>query len=396
MDSGTIKGRIGLQRKVYRFCYTVIGPFVKILYHFSAKPCKVESGTFLALGNHTQNLDPALLVIGLKRHMRFVATDSLTRGVAGFFLNNLFGLIPREKGAKGDAVIRLIEENLKAGISVGMFPEGNRSWDGETEFISRRTARLAKESGVGLLTYRFTGGYLLRPRWAATRRRGPMRGELVHEYTSAELASMTEDEIYGSICRDLYVNAYDEQAKNGDLYKGKKLAEGLQYAAYLCPNCHRFGTVHTAGNDIWCDCGMKAKYNFKGRFESGNLPFDNLVEWNRFQKRWTHENAATLGLQVSEPIFMDEGFNLSVVEGKEVTVTSGNSAVSMFGDRIEISSEKGTIVRRISEITGFGTALTASMYFNCGSTRYRLVATRRVSTLKYYAVWRALSGRDYK
>ena len=230
MDKKLTKG-VGFQRGVYAFCRTFIGPFVNIILHITYKPCKVRSRTFLCLGNHTQNLDPALMVIGTRRHMRFVANASLTRGIAGFFLNPLFGIIPREKGAKGDAAIALIEANLRAGVSVGMFPEGNRSWDGETEYISPRTAALVKDTGVALLTYRLTGGYLLRPRWADHKRRGPMRGELVHEYTPEELAGMTVEEVYAAICRDLRVNAYEEQAASGALYRGKALAEGLQYAA---------------------------------------------------------------------------------------------------------------------------------------------------------------------
>lgn len=223
-----------------------------------------------------------------------------------------------------------------------------------------------------------------------------MRGELVNEYTPEQLAAMTEEEVYAAICRDLYVNAYEEQARHGDKYVGKKLAEGLQYAAYLCPSCHRFGSVRTEGNSISCECGMNTVYNSEGRFEGGNIPFSNLMEWNRFQKQWTHDNASVLAKSTSEPIFGDGGFNLSVVEGKTVVETSPDAEVSMYGDRIEIMFGGTRIVRKISEITGFGTALSASMYFNCGTTRYRLVATRRVSTLKYYAVWRALSGREYR
>ena len=160
---------VGFQRGVYAFCRTFIGPVVNILFHIRYKPCKIQSKTFLALGNHTQNLDPAFLVIGTRRHMRFVANASLTKGLAGFFLNPFFGIIPREKGAKGDAAIAAIEANLRDGVSVGMFPEGNRSWDGETEFISPRTARMAKESGAALVTYRITDGPNTRPggRWGA-------------------------------------------------------------------------------------------------------------------------------------------------------------------------------------------------------------------------------------
>lgn len=389
---------VGFQRGVYAFCRICIGPFVKMALHFSCKPCTVTGRTFLCLGNHTQNLDPALMVIGTRRHMRFVANASLTHGVAGFFLNPFFGIIPREKGAKGDAAIALIEANLRAGVSVGMFPEGNRSWDGETEFISPRTAKLAKESGASLVTYRFTGGYLLRPRWADFKRKGPMCGELVHEYTPEELSGMTVEEVYAAICRDLYVNAYEAQAASGAVYRGKNLAEGMQYAAYLCPHCMQFGTVRTSGDMITCKCGLSARCLETGWFEKGNhMPFDNLAQWNRFQKSWVHEHCSELKLQTAVPIASDEGFRLTVKQDGIFTALSENASVAMYGDRLELSWENGSASYRIEEITGYGTFLSRSMYFNCGpSLRYQLIATRPVSTLKYYALWRGLSGREYR
>ncbi len=396
-ESRITKG-VGFQRGVYAFCRTFIGPFVRLALHFSYKPCRVRSRTFLCLGNHTQNLDPALMVIGTRRHMRFVANASLTKGAAGFLLNPLFGIIPREKGAKGDAAIALIEANLRAGVSVGMFPEGNRSWDGETEYISPRTARLVKDTGAALLTYRFTGGYLLRPRWAEHGRKGPMRGELVHEYTPEELSGMTVEDIYAAICRDLRVNAYEEQAANGDVYRGHALAEGLQYAAYLCPHCMRFGTVETKGDWITCSCGLTAKYLETGWFEKGMyMPFDNFAQWNRFQKRWVQEHCGELRQQTGAPIVHDDScFRLTVKRDGVYTSLSDSASVAMYGDRLELSWENGSASYRMEEITGYGTFLSRSMYFNCGpALRYQMVATKPVSTLKYYALWRGLSGRAY-
>lgn len=388
---------VRFQRGVYAFCRAFVGPFVNIIFHIRYKPCKIRSKTFLALGNHTQNLDPAFLVIGTRKHMRFVANAILTHGVVGFFMNPLFGIIPREKGAKGDAAFALIEENLQAGISVGMFPEGNRSWDGETEFISPRTAQLLKDTGVALVTYRITGGYLLRPRWADHKRRGPMRGELVHEYTPEELAGMTVDEIYAVICRDLYVNAYEEQATHGFRYRGKALAEGMQYTAYLCPHCLRFGTIKTSGDDISCSCGLSARYLDTGWFEKGQyMPFDNLAQWNRFQKRWVHEHCDELRKKTSEPIAEDDGIRLAVIENGVYRHLSDNASVAMYGDRIELVYDDRRLSYRIDQITGYGTSLARSMYFNCGqSLRYQMTATHPASTLKYYALWRGLSGRIY-
>lgn len=394
-ENSAIRKGFAFQKGVYAFCRAVIGPFVTLSLHFSYKPCRIRSRTFLALGNHTQNLDPALLVIATHRYMRFVANAAITRGFVGFIMNNFFGVIPREKGASGDEVIARIEANLKAGVSVGMFPEGNRCWDGVTEFISPRTARLAKESGAALVTYRFTGGYLLHPRWAGYKRKGPMRGELVHEYSPEELAAMTQDEVYEAICRDLHVNAYEEQARSGDLYPGKNLAEGMQYTAYLCPLCHGIGTVTTSGDEVRCTCGLHARYLETGSFGEGNLPFRNLAEWNSYQKAWMHGHSAEFRTMTEAPIASDSGFRLKLVDGESSRLLSADATMSLFGDRLELSSGDRKIVHGIEEITGFGTALKSSVYFSCGSLHYQLVSSKPVSLLKYYALWRILSGREY-
>lgn len=388
---------VRFQRGVYAFCRAFAGPVVNVLYNIRYKPCKIRSKTFLALGNHTRNLDPALLVIGTRRHMRFVANAVLTHGVAGFFLNPLFGLIPREKGAKGDAAFALIEANLKAGISVGMFPEGNRCWDGVTEYIPPRTAQILKDTGVGLLTYRLTGGYLLKPRWAEKGRHGPMRGELVHEYTPEELSGMTVDEIYDVIRRHLHVDAFAEQEATGFRYKGKALAEGMERAAYLCPHCHRFATVRTEGDRISCDCGLSARYLDTGHFgEKELLRFDNLAQWNSFQKQWINEHGEELRAVTGKPIAEDAGMRISIIEDGVCRNLTDDGKVSVFGDRIELNCDGYHRSFPIGGITGFGTSLKSSMYFNCGpGLRVKITASKPVSTLKYYALWRGLSGREY-
>ncbi|MBR7027557.1 MAG: 1-acyl-sn-glycerol-3-phosphate acyltransferase [Bacteroidales bacterium] len=390
---------LGLQKFMYRFCQTVIGPWLYLVCHFHPKPCRVKSGTFLAVANHTQNLDPALMVLGLNRHIRFVANSTLGKGKAGHLFRYFFGFILREKGAKGDVVTRQIEENLKAGVSVGLFPEGNRSWDGVTEFISKRTAKMVKESGAALVTYRFTGGYLLKPRWAATKRHGPMRGELMHEYSPEQLASMTEDEVYKAMCDDLYVDAYMEQALHGDVYRGKRLAEGMQYAAYLCPCCHRFGTIETSGDDIYCSCGLRATYNEYGRINGEKLPFDTLKDWNRFQKEWMSAHSEELCAKTDDPIVSDSHFHVTRISEGVPEVLSEDAVLSIYGDRLEIAfpaEGRDTIVYDLYEITGMGNFLARSVYFNCGSSlRYQLKAHNAVSVLKYYALWRVLTGREY-
>ena len=54
--------------------------------------------------------------------------------------------------------------------------------NGQTGFISEHTGKLVKESGAALVTYKFVGGYLRKPRWATTPRKGPIMGHFVNEY----------------------------------------------------------------------------------------------------------------------------------------------------------------------------------------------------------------------
>ena len=72
---------------------------------------------------------------------------------------------------------------------------------------------------------------------------------------------MSTDEIYDIITSDLNVDAYQYQDTNHIRYSGDALAEGLENLTYLCPICKRFDTIHTKGNKIWCDCGMKATFD---------------------------------------------------------------------------------------------------------------------------------------
>ena len=171
-----------------------------------------------------------------------------------------------------------------------MFPEGNKSWAGETGYVSPRTARLVKESGAALVTYRLDGDYMKNPRWAKYSRKGPVFGSLVKEYTAEELAEMSEEKIYDAICSDLHVDDYAFQKEKHIPYKGKALAERMELAGYLCPCCKRFDTVKSKGNKVFCDCGMEATADEEGFLHSEKLPFNNVLSWSRWEKSFLLEN----------------------------------------------------------------------------------------------------------
>lgn len=89
-----------------------------------------DKGAFILISNHQSFLDPVLCGIGLKRHLYFLARDSL-------FKNKLFGglissvnTIPVKRGRADFSSIKKIIGKLKDGGGVCLFPEGTRSEDG--------------------------------------------------------------------------------------------------------------------------------------------------------------------------------------------------------------------------------------------------------------------------
>ncbi|MBR5048266.1 MAG: 1-acyl-sn-glycerol-3-phosphate acyltransferase, partial [Erysipelotrichaceae bacterium] len=205
--------RRGLWRHkfVYHFLRITAGWLIAALRDFSGEYYKIKGKPVLLLSNHNSDFDGLLMVIALKRHFKFVGSANIMSGALGKLIRFLIGLIPREKGAAADNTVELIVDNLNAGIDVAMFPEGNKSWDGSTGFISKRTAEILKQADCGLVTYRFDGGYLRSPRWARTKRRGKIFGRVVNEYSKEQLDKLSVDEIYDIIVRDLQADAFQYQ-----------------------------------------------------------------------------------------------------------------------------------------------------------------------------------------
>ena len=107
------------------------------------------------------------------------------------------------------------------------------------------------------------------------------------------------------------------------------------------------------------------------------------------------EHGEELKAQKDAPIASDEGFSVKLVDGTNSRMLSSDAKMSLYGDRLELEFDGQNIVHKIEEINGFGTALKSSVYFTCGSLHYQLVSSKPVSLLKYYALWRSLSGRPY-
>ena len=316
---------------VWRILRPLLAPWFKHKFNFTPEIYEGE-GPYLILCNHNTDWDPLLLACALPKQTYFVASEHIFRwGLAGRLIRFLVDPIARMKGATaGDTVLTVIRR-LKAGCNVGIFAEGNRSFNGVTGPILPSTGKLARSCGATVITYRFEGGYFSSPRWCGKYlRRGKMTGKIMHVLTWEQLRAMTVDEVNELIRADLFEDAYATQRREMVPFRGKRLAEGLETVLCLCPKCGRLDTMGSRDDRLFCDCGFEVKYNVYGFIEGDDAPYDNITDWDNWQTEQLFARIPETGV-----VFSDDDMTLTeVLQGHE-SKALGRGAMTLYTDRLE-------------------------------------------------------------
>ena len=288
-----MKHSIRYYERVRRFFSFLLRPWFQHMFLLDETPFPELPERFLLVSNHVINIDPLLVMHCTRRYMHFVATEHLfSMGLVSKVICALGDPIPRAQGGNAAATVMDILRKLKNEGSVGIAAEGNCTWNGVTAPFLPATGKMARASGVPLVTVRVQG-YLASPRWAFTRRKGPVKISLGGIYQPDELKKMKPDEINALIARDIYVDAYAEQEAHPQRYPGKRLAEGLEHALVLCPRCHGIDCLHSKDDRFTCSCGFSVRYDEWGYFtevsesgEDGEAPFRTVRDWDAWQKEY--------------------------------------------------------------------------------------------------------------
>lgn len=356
-----------------------------------------KAKTFILICNHTEAFDPGYEMAALKRYVRFVSSDHVLRMKVSWLFTKIGGVIIKYRDKPSEIINDDIKRNLRAGIPVGLHAEGAMTANGQTGFISEHTGKLVKESGAALVTYKFVGGYLRKPRWANSSRKGPIIGHFVNEYSPEELSKLSVKEITEIIRRDTYVNVYEEQRKNPYDYSGENLAECVERILYVCPECKKVGTLHSKGNNLRCDCGYEVEMQADGFFHDigKGLYHDNCLDWDLWQRDIWKD--MLLSADNETLIFSEEGQKVKKVDGENEEILTENGVLNLYKDRFEvlIGDGKESIIMEMSKIKQVSIAnkdtvllVDDKVFLDIGSAAPR-------SPSKYVAAWRYLTDRPY-
>ncbi len=310
--------------RFYRVMRALLRPWLRWLFGLRALPAPDVAGPMIVVANHTTDLDALFVAMSYPKHMYYVASEHifrkpLLRRFFTFFLDP----IPKRKGGADVNTSMQTLRRLKKGMNVMLFAEGNKSFHGQTCPVHPATGALVRASGASLATCRLTGGYFTSPRWAHTLRRGRVTCAPVAVYAPDTLAAMTDAEVNALIQRDIDEDAYARQRTEPTRYLGKRLAEGIGNALYLCPRCGGFGTVRGEGDQVLCGCGLAATYTQTG-FLTGNAPFNTLTAWGAWQRD-------ALRLQINDRA------------GESLVQFGGQAIVRILSDHSTASVARGTL-----------------------------------------------------
>jgi 1-acyl-sn-glycerol-3-phosphate acyltransferase len=134
-----------------------------------------EDGPFILIANHQSYLDPILIQAVVRRPIHTMSKSTqFSDAITGPIVKSLKGFPVRRFQVDPQAV-RLALRILRHGHGVGIYVEGERTWDGRLQPPRLGTIRLLLKAGVPVIPCGVSGTYDIWPRWDRRLRRGTVR-----------------------------------------------------------------------------------------------------------------------------------------------------------------------------------------------------------------------------
>jgi len=362
---------------------------------------------FILVGNHTTLLDPFMTNAFVPFPIHWVTSDGNMRNpIMRFLLIKLVGSIPKSKAIPDVETVSWIVNLIRTKRSVvGMYPEGQSSWNGTSYAAFLSSAKLLRLLRVPVVLAKTRGGYLTKPRWSHIRRTGRTEIEFSVLFSPEQLHQMPLKEIDRQLNKAL---AYDDTAwsrAQSIRFKSTRGAESLELALYLCPRCGAASSLRSTRQILECEkCGFAVEYRddasfslkSEGKIGSYQEPFnsmpflDSIVTWSSLQEQLLLKKLETITrMRDPQPIFLDE--KVSLKKGKRIDAmkTSIRGRMELFWDRLEFKSEDSANIEPLrfplEELEAEGVLKWNFFEFYQGMNVYRVVFDNPKASAKKYA-----------
>ena len=243
---------------------------------------------FIVVCNHGTFFDPWIIGTYSKTPFAYMTNDDGFRGkgITPWYLKSI-GAFPKKKGASDFKAMKTTMELLRDNYPVCIFPEGQTTWDGETQLIYRGIEKIIKKLEVSVVTIHLQGNFLVKPWWAATKRKGSISVN-IKVIDKETVKTMTTDQIFDIIKTSIYQNDIKDPRNSTIPFRGTMLAEGLERLVWICMDCGCEDSLVTEGDTITCtSCGKKWSIDAHCKLKSltpSTASLDDLKDWSEMHK----------------------------------------------------------------------------------------------------------------
>ena len=148
-----------LYKALYFTCLYITLFLFKLFYRLKVYgKDHLSSGSAIIAANHISFFDPPLIVVACQKELHFLARHTLFKSTFGKILE-FFHTHPIKKNATNISIIKHINELLKQGHKVVLFPEGMRSPDNELREIKPGIGVLIARSKAVIIPTYIHGAY---------------------------------------------------------------------------------------------------------------------------------------------------------------------------------------------------------------------------------------------
>lgn len=368
----------------------ILGGYVRLKYGVKIIPFKEQKGKqYLVLFNHQTAYDQFLVGMSFKRPIYYVASEDLfSNGFVSKLLRWAVAPIPIKKQANDSSAVMNCIRVAKEGGTIAIAPEGNRTYSGTTEYIKSSIVKLIKVLKLPVAFLKIEGGYGVHPRWADKIRRGKITTRVSKVIEVEELKTLSDDELFSIIKSELYVNDYDFTG----LYKGRKRAEFLERAIYVCPNCG-FSYFYSDKNKFKCkNCSLEVYYGEDKILTSSSedFSFKTVKEWYDYQANFVRKT--NFNVYIDKPIYKDKTGFYEVKLYDKKRLIDKDASISIYANKliVEYKDKKLSFdFDKVSVLSVLGRNK-LNVYFE--DKLYQFKSDKRFNALKYVQLFYCAKG----
>ncbi len=121
-------------------------------------------GPYIIVANHQHALDPTVVGAAVyPQQIHFMAKEELFKNPVFRWVFTAIGAFPVKRGQADLRAFKTSYQRIKEGHILGMFPEGTRQKEGETQKAKRGVAQIIQRTGVEVIPIRVNWNNWRRP-----------------------------------------------------------------------------------------------------------------------------------------------------------------------------------------------------------------------------------------